>query len=107
MDGAEVFARLRARRLAEYTEIRLLFRHPMETGRRVDAGSGTPVPANYIDRLTIRLENRLVAECRLGTGVASDPSFTFRVKAGAPGERVAANWRDTAGRENELSAVIE
>jgi hypothetical protein len=31
MDGIEVSARLRARRLAEFTEIRLLLRHPMET----------------------------------------------------------------------------
>jgi sulfur-oxidizing protein SoxZ len=107
MDGAEVSARLRARRLADFTEIRLLIRHPMETGRRVDAGSGALVPADYIDRLTIRLENRVVADCRLGTGVASDPSFTFRLKGGAPGERVVASWRDTAGREDELSAIIE
>lgn len=107
MDGAEVSARLRARRLAEFTEVRLLIRHPMETGRRVDASSGAPVPANYINRLTIRLEGRVVADCRLGTGVAADPSLTFRLKAGVPGERVAASWRDLQGREGDLSAVIE
>jgi sulfur-oxidizing protein SoxZ len=107
MDGVGVFARLRARRLAEFTEIRLLLRHPMETGRRVDASSGALVPANYIERLTIRLESRVVADCRLGTGVAADPSFTFRVKTGEPGERVTASWKDVSGREGELSAVIE
>ena len=107
MHGVQVSARLRARRLAEFTEIRLLIHHPMETGRRVEAGSGALVPANYIERLTLRLEGRIVADCRLGTGVAADPSFTFRLKTGAPGERVAASWRDTQGREGELSAVIE
>lgn len=107
MDGVEVSIRLRVRRLADFTEIRLLISHPMETGRRLDASSGALVPADYIERLTLRLDGRVVADCRLGTGVAADPSFTFRLKAGAPGERVAAGWRDTAGREGELSAVIE
>lgn len=103
--------RIEARFLDGRTEVRLLIRHPMHTGRERDPDSGAPIPALYIDTLIVE---RIAADGRthellqadFGPGIARNPFHHFAFGGGAPGETVRVRWRDSGGNEASGQTVI-
>lgn len=79
----------------ETFEIRLLIRHPMETGFRHD-NVGKPIPQNVIKRITCRYNGVEVFSAELFPGVAANPYFSFFTVAESSGE-LEFVWTDDAG----------
>lgn len=103
--------RIEARLLDGRTEVRLLIRHPMHTGRERDPDSGAPIPALYIDTLIVEhidagARARELLQADFGPGIARNPFHHFAFRGGAVGETVRVRWRDTGGSEATGEAVI-
>ena len=96
--------KMRATEQGGVTEIRVLMAHPMETGLR--KVNGKPVPAHFIQNLTVKLNGKTVVEGQTSQAVSRNPVFTFRVKGGAKGDKVEVSWLDNEGETNKTEATV-
>ena len=87
------------------TEILVLVNHPMETGQRVDSKTKAKIPAHWIQKLTINLNGKTIADVDMGVGVSKDPLISVAAKAKA-GDKVKVNWSDNKGEKGEADAVV-
>jgi sulfur-oxidizing protein SoxZ len=88
--------KLRARKVGDATDVRVLMRHDMETGQRKN-DAGEVIPAHYIQNVTVRHEARVVLAAQWGPAVSKNPYLGFRFRGGAVGERVEVTWVDNEG----------
>jgi sulfur-oxidizing protein SoxZ len=87
------------------TEVKVLMRHPMETGLRKDE-SGALVPAWFIMEVTATHLDHVVLQAQFGTSVSRNPYLAFRFKGGKPGDRVSVSWVDSKGDRRSDEATI-
>jgi sulfur-oxidizing protein SoxZ len=88
----------------EAFEIRLLIRHPMETGFRHDE-VGHPIPQNVVNQVTCRYNGSEVFRAELFPGIAANPYLAFFTVADSSGE-LEVNWTDDTGAtESERVSV--
>jgi sulfur-oxidizing protein SoxZ len=99
--------KLRLKRDGGKLLVRALITHPMDTGRKLDAVSGTVIPAHFIEALSLFHNDRIVADCRLSTAVSKDPYISFRLKDGAPGDRIKLVWKDNLGLTDSAEVVVD
>ena len=76
-------------------EVRILIRHPMETGYRSDE-LGKPIPRNVLNRVACRYNGEVVFAARMGPGIGANPYLRFFVTARESGP-LAFEWSDEAG----------
>jgi len=76
-------------------EVRILIRHPMETGYRTD-DAGRRIPRNVVSSLTCRYDGETVFAARMGPGIAANPYLRFFVTARESGQ-LTFEWIDDAG----------
>ncbi|MEY3793826.1 MAG: hypothetical protein RLZZ521_1154 [Pseudomonadota bacterium] len=86
------------------TTVRVLIRHPMETGFRFDI-NGSAVTKNVIHTLTAHFEGKQVLKATLGSGISADPFLEFQVRTPQSGELVL-QWQDDAGQTGEAKARV-
>ena len=85
-------------------EVRILIRHPMETGYRTD-DAGKPIPRNVLTAFTCRYNGETAFSARLSSGIAANPYLRFFVTARESGQ-LTFEWMDDAGvRGDERAAV--
>ena len=58
--------KIKTRPKDDATEILVLVNHTMETGQRVDAKTKEKIPAHWIQKLTIELNGKAVADVDMG-----------------------------------------
>ena len=87
------------------TEILVLVNHAMETGMRVDAKTKEKVPAHWIQKLTVELNGKTVADVDMGVAVSKDPLLAVAVKAKA-GDKVKVSWSDNKGGKGGADAAV-
>ncbi|MGD2141693.1 MAG: thiosulfate oxidation carrier complex protein SoxZ [Burkholderiales bacterium] len=97
--------KLRARKVDDVTDVRILMRHDMETGLR-KTQDGEPIPAHYIQNVTVRHEARVVLAAQWGPAISKNPYLGFKFRGGAPGERVAVTWVDNEGESRTDDTII-
>ena len=88
------------------TEILVLVNHPMETGLRVDAKTKEKIPAHWIQKLTVELNGKTVADIDMGVGVSKDPLLAVAVKAAKAGDKVKVSWSDNKGEKGGADATV-
>ena len=86
-------------------EVKLLAKHPMETGRAKDK-DGATIPAHYIEDLSAEVGGETVFTAHLGPGVSKDPYLKFQY-AGKSGDSVKLRWRDNKGMEETAEATVK
>ena len=89
---------------SQTTTVRLLIRHPMETGFRFDV-NGSAVPKNIIHTLTAHFEGEVVFHASLGSGISADPFLEFQVRTPQSGE-LKLSWVDDTGAQGEAKAQV-
>jgi sulfur-oxidizing protein SoxZ len=84
--------------------VRAIIEHPMDTGFFRTA-EGQPIPAYFINDVTVTYGDEVVAHFEWTSGVSRDPSVTFPLKATheAP---VAITWKDNKGGVYHQSADV-
>ena len=96
--------KIRARLVGDYTDIRVLMAHPMETGQR--KVKGKVVPAHFIENITVKVNGKTVIEAQTSQAVSRNPVFSFRVKGGSKGDKVQIGWVDNKGESNSIEAAV-
>ncbi len=100
----EKLTKLRIRKSGTRTEVMVLVEHPMQTGSRWD--DETRQAADYIEKMIFELNGVMVAEARMGPGVAEDPLTCISLKKAKSGDKVAVSWIDTRGDAGSAEAII-
>lgn len=97
--------KIRAAVKGEYTEVKVLMAHEMETGQRKDS-SGKTIPAHFITELTATWNGKVVLNGQFGTAVSKNPYLAFRFKGGAKGDKVSVSWVDSKGDKRTDETAI-
>jgi sulfur-oxidizing protein SoxZ len=99
--------KIRTRTQEGMIEVLVLVNHPMETGLRKDKASGKPIPAHFIQELSLELNGKPAATVQMGIGVSENPLLGFRFTTAKNGDKVKATWKDNKGETGTAEAVVE
>ena len=97
--------RIRATAQGDTVDVRVLMTHEMESGQRRDA-SGKPVPAHFIQNVTVTHAGRTVLSAEWGPAVSKNPFLHFKFKGGKKGDEIVVTWVDNKGQTRTDKAVI-
>ena len=78
----------------------------METGFRVDAGSGRRVPAHCITHVDCAHNGKVVLHCNWSRAVAKTPILSLILEGARAGDTLALHRVDNKGEEDRLSLSI-
>jgi sulfur-oxidizing protein SoxZ len=87
----------------EVVEIKVLMRHPMETGFRTGR-DGALVPRNIIREVRCLYDGREVLRAELHPAVTANPFFAFHLRAERSGE-IALVWKDAEGEHRAVRRI--
>jgi len=95
--------RIRATLKGDVADVRILMRHPMETGTRKTA-SGV-VPLHFIQNVTVQHNGKVVLDAEWSQAISRDPFLGMRIKGAKAGDKVTVIWTDNKGdkRTDEVS----
>jgi len=85
-------------------EVRVLIRHPMETGYRMN-DLGQSIPRNVVRTFSCRYNGVLVFSARLSSGIAANPYLRFFVTARESGP-LTFEWADDFGARGSDRADV-
>ena len=98
--------RIRAVLQGDAADVRILMRHPMETGQRKDA-KGDIVPVHFIQSVIVSHNGRMLMDAQWSQAVSRDPFLGMRVKGARLGDRINVTWTDNKGdKRTDEAAVI-
>jgi sulfur-oxidizing protein SoxZ len=97
--------RIRAVQVKDLIEVKLMIRHPMESGLRKDE-NGKKIPAHFIETLEVKCKDKLVFDAYLGMAVSENPFLQFSFKDGAKGDMLEVTWKDNRGDTRTDKAAI-
>ena len=86
-------------------EVRLMLGHDMETGFRHDS-SGVRVAKNILETITVTLNQTLIFEATLGTGMAANPMLFFPLTLPPGGGTLTVTWIDDQGRSGSTRKLL-
>lgn len=88
------------------TEILVLVDHPMETGQRVDPKTKVKIPAHWIQKLTVDLNGKTVADVDMGVAISKNPLISVMVKGAKKGDKLKISWSDNKGGKGGGDATV-
>lgn len=87
--------KIRATLQGDTADVRILMRHPMETGtRRTAAGL---VPLHFIQSVVIQHNGKTVLDAQWSQAISRDPFLGVRVKGAKTGDKISVTWTDNKG----------
>jgi sulfur-oxidizing protein SoxZ len=98
--------KIRATVQGEFTDIRILLQHPMETGQRKDVATGKLVPLEFIQTFLVSANGKTLIEGQLNTAVSKNPVFAFKARGLKAGDKVVVSWADTKGEKRTDEALV-
>lgn len=66
-----------------------------------------PAPARFVQQLSVKSEDRLLAEAQYGLAVAANPVFSFRAKGLVKGASINVEWTDSQGDKGSASTTVK
>jgi sulfur-oxidizing protein SoxZ len=87
--------KIRATLQGDTADVRILMRHPMETGTRKTA-SGL-VPLHFIQSVIVQHNGKTVLDAQWSQAVSRDPFLGVRVKGAKAGDKISVTWTDNKG----------
>ena len=97
--------RIRAVQLKDLIEVKLMIRHPMESGLRKDE-NGKKIPAHFIETLEVKCNDKIVFDAYLGMAVSENPFIQFSFKGGSKGDMMEVTWKDNRGDTRTDKAAV-
>jgi sulfur-oxidizing protein SoxZ len=97
--------RLRATLQGDTADVRILMRHPMETGTRKTA-TGV-VPLHFIQSVIVQHNGKTVLDAQWSQAISRDPFLGLRVKGAKVGDKITVTWTDNKGdkRTDEIAVA--
>jgi len=99
--------KVKAKSKNNITSVRVLAKHPMETGRRINKESGEKIPAKYIQELTCEHDGNVVFVAQFGTSVSQNPYLAFSFEGGKKGDVLQLRWNDNTGDVEKIEAKVK
>jgi sulfur-oxidizing protein SoxZ len=98
--------RIRATLQGELADVRILMRHPMETGQRKDA-KGDIVPVHFIQSVIVMHNGTTELDAQWSQAVSRDPFLGLHVKNAKAGDKITVTWVDNKGdnRTDEVAVA--
>ena len=84
--------KIRATLQGDTADVRILMRHPMETGPRKTATS--VVPLHFIQSVIVQHNGRTVLDAQWSQAISRDPFLGVRVKGAKVGDKISVTWVD-------------
>lgn len=84
--------KIRATLQGDIADVRILIRHPMETGTRKTA-SGL-VPLHFIQSVIVQHNGKTVLDAQWSQAISRDPFLGLRVKGAQVGDKISVTWTD-------------
>ena len=97
--------RIRATLQGDVADVRILMRHPMETGQRKDA-KGEIVPLHFIQHVSVTHNGKTVLDAQWSQAVSRDPFLGLRVKSAKVGDKIAVTWTDNTGHKRTDAVAV-
>jgi sulfur-oxidizing protein SoxZ len=98
--------RLRARIRKGIATVRVLLKHPMETGARQDPKTGELIPRHFIREVVCEHNGTTVLTLDWGWGVSANPYLSFDLSEGKPGDTVTIRWKDNLGETGQVDGKV-
>lgn len=89
----------------EVFQVKSLFPHPMENGRRKDRKTGEVIPRRIIHRVEATLAGEPVFSADLHTAISANPYLAFHCRAESSGE-LRMTWFEDGGKKTTLSKQV-
>lgn len=96
--------RIRATLQGDTADVRILMRHPMETGTRKTA-SGV-VPLHFIQSVIVQHNGKTVMDAQWSQAISRDPFLGVRVKGAKAGDKITVTWTDNKGDKRTDEATV-
>lgn len=97
--------KIRAALVDDKVEMKLMVRHPMESGLRKDE-QGERIPAHYIETLVVKCKDRVVLDAHLGMAVSENPYIAFHFSGAQKGDPISVTWVDNLGDTRTDEGVV-
>lgn len=98
--------RVRTKNNGDGTTVKLLIRHPMETGLRKDTKDGKLIPAHFIQEVMCKHNGATVFTALWGIAISKNPFLSFTLKNVKPGEVLAITWLDNKGGSDNAMVTV-
>lgn len=98
--------RIKAKLKGDVATIKVLIKHPMESGRRKDE-AGNVIPANYVQTVTAHVAGTQVFELNSGAGVSKNPFIQMILTGRAVGDVIDLKWSDLSGATEEEKVTLK
>jgi sulfur-oxidizing protein SoxZ len=97
--------KIRATLQGEIADVRILMRHPMETGTRKTAIG--LVPMHFIQSVIVQHNGKTVFDAQWSQAVSRDPLLGLRVKGAKIGDKISVTWTDNKNdkRTDEVAVM--
>lgn len=98
--------RISAKNINNETLVKVLMRHPMETGAKKDKKTGEVIPSHFIQEVTAESGGKTCFSALLSGGISANPYISFKFK-GNKGDAVKVTWVDNKGGSDSGEAKIK
>lgn len=99
--------KVKAKMKKDMCVVKMLAKHPMETGLRKDKKTDKLIPAKYIQELICKHGDKVVFEANFGRAVSKNPYVSFSFSGAQKGDTLALNWIDNTGETLDVEAVVK
>ena len=87
-------------------QVKLLIKHPMETGQRKDRKTGKNIPAHFVDAVTCNWQDKELFRAHWGPAISKNPYLSFKIKGPQSGDTLILNWTDNQGKSGNLESKV-
>ena len=98
--------RIKAKLKGDVATVKLLIKHPMESGRRKDE-AGNKIPEKFVQTVTAHIAGTQVFEVNTGPGVSKNPFLQIILNGRAVGDTIDFKWTDSSGATEEDSVTLK
>ncbi|MEJ2308963.1 MAG: thiosulfate oxidation carrier complex protein SoxZ [Gammaproteobacteria bacterium] len=98
--------KVKAKEKGGVIEVKALIKHPMETGQRKDKKTGKPIPAHFVQEITVEHGGKTRVTADWSGGVSKNPLLFVKFKGGAKGDMVKISWTDNQGGSDSVEEAI-
>lgn len=99
--------KVKAKMKKDMAVVKVLAKHPMETGLRKDKKTGEVIPAKFIQELVCKHNDNVVFHADMGRAVSKNPYLSFSFAGAAKGDNVTLSWVDNTGETVSVDAPIK
>lgn len=97
--------RIRVKLKSGDTHIRILLSHMMHSGHGKTL-DGEPIPEEFIQDIRCWRNNEEVLSIKCGSATARNPYFSFQLKGGEIGDKIAVRWVDNLGEKGGVETEV-